>query len=85
MNADENSNQGQAQWPIPTSKYKNNLKNIHIEMFLIQNENCCMLDEQLDFNFEFKEKVVSCEQKLIRKNVIPFEFKMIHLWADLRN
>jgi len=44
-----------------------------------------MLDEQLDFNFEFKEKVVSCEQKLIRKNVIPFEFKMIHLWADLRN
>jgi len=35
-------------------------------------------------NFIFSQKVVSCEQALFRKNVKPEEFKLIHLWANLR-
>ncbi len=35
-------------------------------------------------NFAFTKKVVSCEQKLIRKKVKPEEFKLIHLWTNLK-
>jgi len=41
-------------------------------------------DEQLKLKFEFTQKVVSCEQNLNRKHVKPSEFKIIHLWTDLR-
>ncbi|MBC8551884.1 MAG: hypothetical protein H8D23_19725 [Candidatus Brocadiales bacterium] len=36
-------------------------------------------------NFAFMRKVVSCEQELIRKNVKPERFKLIHLWTNLKN
>ena len=42
-------------------------------------------DERLKLKFEFTQKVVSCEQNLNRKHVKPLEFKIIHLWTDLRN
>ena len=32
----------------------------------------------------FLQKVVSCEQELTRKYVKPKEFKIIHIWADLK-
>lgn len=35
--------------------------------------------------FLFNKKVVSCEQRLIRKEVKPIEFKLIHVWANLKN
>ncbi len=35
--------------------------------------------------FAFKKKVVSCKQELIRKKVRPKEFKLIHLWTNLKN
>jgi len=41
-------------------------------------------DEQLELNFEFTQKVVSCEQNSNRKHVKPSVFKIIHLWTDLR-
>lgn len=44
-----------------------------------------MPDERLELKFEFTQKVVPCEQNLNRKHVKPSEFKIIHLWADLRN
>jgi len=42
-------------------------------------------DERLKLKFEFTQKVVSYEQNLKRKYVKPLEFKIIHLWADLKN
>jgi hypothetical protein len=36
-------------------------------------------------NFSFTPKIVSCEQKLMRTNVEPEEFKLIHLWVNLKN
>lgn len=44
-----------------------------------------MPDERIELNFEFTQKVVSCEQNFNRKHVKPSEFKIIHLWVDLRN
>ncbi len=37
-----------------------------------------------ELNIDFSEKVVSCEQKLSRKNVKPKKFKLFHIWTDLR-
>lgn len=36
-------------------------------------------------SFAFMKKVVSCEQELIRRKVKPEEFKLIHLWTNLKN
>jgi hypothetical protein len=36
-------------------------------------------------SFSFTLKVVSCEQELMRKYVKPEEFKLIHLWVNLKN
>lgn len=44
-----------------------------------------MPDERIELNFEFTQKIVSCEQNSNRKYIKPSEFKIIHLWADLRN
>jgi len=41
-------------------------------------------EKRLELNFEFTQKVVSCEQNSNRKHVKPSAFKIIHLWADLR-
>lgn len=38
-----------------------------------------------ELNFSFNQKVVSCEQKFIRKKVAPEKFKIVHLWSDLRS
>ena len=35
-------------------------------------------------NLSFSQKTVSCEQELMRKYVKPEEFKLIHLWANLK-
>ncbi len=35
-------------------------------------------------SFSFKQEVCDCEQKLVRKNVHPCNFKLIHVWVDLR-
>jgi len=35
-------------------------------------------------NFGFSKKTASCIQNLIRKEVKPEQFKLIHLWADYR-
>ena len=35
--------------------------------------------------FLFNKKIVSCEQMLIRKQVKPKKFRLIHLWANLKN
>jgi len=37
-----------------------------------------------EITFAFKEKVESCDMMINRKNVKPKEFKLIHIWADLR-
>ncbi|MFZ4526432.1 MAG: hypothetical protein ACOYOE_13080, partial [Chlorobium sp.] len=37
-----------------------------------------------EITFAFKEKVESCDMMIYRKNVKPKEFKLIHIWADLR-
>ena len=42
-------------------------------------------DKLPKLGFAFKKKVVSCEQELIRKKVKPEEFKLIHLWTNLKN
>lgn len=34
--------------------------------------------------FNFLSDVVSCEQTMLRNNIEPKKFKLIHLWADLR-
>jgi hypothetical protein len=38
----------------------------------------------LQIAFVFKEKVESCDMTISRDNVEPKEFKLIHIWADLR-
>lgn len=38
-----------------------------------------------ELNFSFTQKVVSCEQKFIRKKVGPERFKLVHLWSDLKS
>ncbi|HCU01685.1 TPA: hypothetical protein DIC62_02710 [Candidatus Nomurabacteria bacterium] len=44
------------------------------------------LPEQLQkLTFVFVEKVVSCEQSIIRKEVNPKDFKLIHIWVNLKN
>lgn len=43
------------------------------------------MPDEHELNFKFTQKVVSCEQNSNRKHVKPSEFKIIHLWADLRN
>ncbi len=44
------------------------------------------LPDQLEkLSFALTKKVVSCEQDLIREKVKPEEFKLIHIWADLKN
>jgi hypothetical protein len=35
-------------------------------------------------SFNFSQKICDCEQLLIRMNVPPSNFKLIHLWVDLR-
>lgn len=35
-------------------------------------------------SFNFSQKISECEQPLIRMNVHPKNFKLIHLWVDLR-
>ncbi len=37
-----------------------------------------------DLEFDFSDKVVDHEQLLQRKITLPKEFKLFHLWADLR-
>jgi len=44
-----------------------------------------MPDELIVLKFVFTQKVVSCERNSSRKHVKPSKFKIIHLWADLRN
>ena len=52
---------------------------------ILEAVNKYMPDERLELKFDFTQKVVSCEKSLNRKHVNPSEFKIIHLWADLRN
>lgn len=44
-----------------------------------------MSDERPELNFNFTQQVTSCEQNMSRKHIKPSEFKILHLWADLRN
>ncbi len=37
-----------------------------------------------DLDFKFFHKVETCNTNFVRKEVEPNEFKLIHLWADLR-
>lgn len=37
-----------------------------------------------EITFPFNEKVESCDMTISRDNVEPKEFKLIHIWADLR-
>lgn len=47
--------------------------------------NIYLPDKLQKLSFEFVKKVVSCEQDMIREKVKPEEFKLIHLWTDLKN
>lgn len=51
---------------------------------IIAKVNKCLPKDFPELNIDFSEKTVSCEQKLLRKNVKPQKFKLIHLWTDLR-
>jgi len=51
---------------------------------ILEKVNNYLPDKLQKLGFAFKKKVVTCEQKLMRKEVKPEEFKLIHLWTELR-
>lgn len=52
---------------------------------ILNNLNKHLPDKLPKLDFAFMEKVVSCEQELIRKKVKPEAFKLIHLWINLKS
>lgn len=52
---------------------------------ILEKVNKYLSDKFPILSFSFTQKIVSCEQKLIRKDIKPEEFKLIHLWTNLKN
>ncbi len=59
---------------------------INMEPFdILESVNNYMPDQLPKLNFDFSEKVVTCEQDFTRKYIEPEQFNLIHLWSDLRS
>ena len=52
---------------------------------ILRDVNLHLSDNLTKLKFELTEKVVLCQQCILRKYIKPENFKILHLWADLRN